>query len=149
MKVGTLSRNTLAALGQAVLVSVMMFLAFVDRREFDPPALEALGTCVSRSRPRFSGAATRADVSGAGGLGRFIAMIRSGSDIGSGIVETIHTVTLTSAAINLAIGIALYFLAPFVLRFALTPELLPHAIELLPFAVVIVVLGGIAGACHF
>jgi O-antigen/teichoic acid export membrane protein len=142
MKVGSLSRNTLAALGQAVLVSGMMFLVY--RVVVQSAGLEELGMWSLIMTG--STVARAGDVSGAGGLGRFIAMIRSGTDIGSDIVETTHTVLLTSAAINLTIGIALYFLAPFVLRFALTPELLPRAIELLPFVVVIIVLGGLAGA---
>ncbi|MDE8653008.1 hypothetical protein [Novosphingobium album (ex Liu et al. 2023)] len=142
MKVGSVSRNTLAALGQAVLVSALMFLVY--RVVVHSAGLEELG--IWSLIMTGSTVARAADVSGAGGLGRFIAMIRAGTDIGSDIVETTHTVLFTSAAINLTIGTALYFLAPFVLRFALTPELLPRAIALLPFVVVIIVLGGLAGA---
>ena len=58
------------------------------------------------------------DISGTGGLGRFIAMIGAGKDVGGDIAETTHTILLTSVAINTVIGILLCLSGPYVLKIA-------------------------------
>jgi len=139
MKVGSLSRNTAAALLQALFVSGCLFLVYrIIVRE---AGLDQLGIW---SLLMAGSAVVRVgDVSGASSLGRFIGVMRgSGNEVDLG--ETVHTVLLTSLAMNFAICLVIYAISPFLLPFVLAGGNLNEALLLVPFVIGSVMLGGLS-----
>lgn len=139
MKAGTISRNALAALGQAVFVSGCLFLVYRAIVRFE--GLDYLGLwsllMIGSSVARVS------DVSGAGALGRFIAMNQAGVPLGGSASEIVHTVLLTSVAINFMICLPVLAAAPLALSFVVPPDLLAEGLVLLPYVLVMIVLAGL------
>lgn len=139
MKVGSISRNTLAALLQAIFVSGCLFLVYrIIVRE---AGLEQLG--IWSLLMAGSAIARVGDVSGASSLGRFIAQMRGAGNVDE-LGETVHTVLLTSLALNMAICFALYAMSPILLPLVLSERNLNDALKLVPFIMASVILGGLS-----
>jgi O-antigen/teichoic acid export membrane protein len=139
MKVGTISRNTTAALAQAVFASVCLFLVYrIIVRE---AGLEQLGIwsllMVGSSIARVG------DVSGAGSLGRFIAKMKGAGEV-TELGETVHTVLLTSLAINTVMCLVLLAPLPFLLSTMLPQRHIQEAWTMVPFVVVSIIFGGLS-----
>lgn len=138
---GSLSRNGVFALGQSLAVTACMFLAY--RIVIAQVGLERLGVW---SLLLAGSALVRiGDVSGGGALARFVALASRDGEPGR-CRDTVHTVTLTSLALNAAIGFAIWAAAPFVLPLFVAPAYMGEAQVLVPYVVATIVLGGVATA---
>ena len=136
-----ISRNGLFAFGQAIFVTLSLFIVY--RLVIMRAGLDQLG--IWSLLLAGSAFARIGDVSGAGALSRFVAM-RSYRGHGMWARDTVHTVLLTSFAFNTALSIILWFIAPFFLRKYVDPAYLTEATTLLPFAIANMFLGALAVA---
>lgn len=124
-----LGRNVLLSGGQAIVAAVVMFLAYrVFLREV---GLERMGLW---SLLLASASAARlADVTGAGGLSRFVAQAR---EDGRDAAIYVHTLTLATLALYTMLSILLYAFAEPLLRLLVEPDSFEEARTLVPLAVV-------------
>ncbi len=136
-----LSRNSLFAVGQALVVTACTFLAYrlvvgsVGLERFGVWSLLLAGTAFARI----------GDLSGGAALSRFVAIGKHETSI-SDVHETIHTVILTGFAFNSILGLAFWIAAPLVLPSIVAPAFVADALVLLPYAVFSMVAGSVAAA---
>ncbi len=132
LRSSSLGRNGVFALGQSLILLVCMFLSF--RILVGNEGMEGLG--LWSLLMIFGGVAATVDVSGAAALSRTVArqMIEF-ADTQQAVV--VHTVLLTSIAINMLLSLTLLALANLLLPQLVTPEQLPQARQLLPFVAVL------------
>jgi O-antigen/teichoic acid export membrane protein len=138
--VAGLSRNAVFGVGQAVIVTVCLFLAY--RLVIQHAGLERFG--VWSLLLAGASIARVGDVSGAGALARFVAA--SPPDNAAQRADLVHTVMLTSLALNAVLGLALWFAAPFALPLFIPVAYLTDAERLIPYVIASLVLGGLAVA---
>ncbi|MBK8085093.1 MAG: hypothetical protein IPK28_15405 [Devosia sp.] len=138
--VAGLSRNALFGVGQAVIVTVCLFLAY--RLVIQHAGLERFG--VWSLLLAGASIARVGDVSGAGALARFVAA--SPTEDAEHRADLVHTVMLTSLALNAMLGLALLFAAPFALPLFIPAAHLADAERLVPYVIASLVLGGLAVA---
>lgn len=135
---GSLSRNGVFALGQSLTVMACMFIAYriviahAGLERFGVWSLLLAGSALVRI----------GDVSGGGALARFVAS--AGRDEDGRARETVHTVVLTSLALNAAIGLVIWVAAPHALPLFIAPAYLAEAQSLIPYVVATIVLGALA-----
>ncbi|MER9263455.1 polysaccharide biosynthesis C-terminal domain-containing protein [Mesorhizobium sp. M0410] len=138
---GSLSRNSLFALGQSLTVGVCVFLAY--RLVITHAGLERFGLwsllLAGSSMARIG------DISGGGALARFVAAALRGDDPQRSSF-VVHTVILTSLALNAAIALAVWVAAPLALPLFVAPTLLVEAHALMPYVVASMVLSALAAA---
>src|SRR5690606_482390 len=84
------------------------------------------------------------DVSGASALARFVAT--SPAEDADHRVDLVHTVMLTSLALNATLGLALWLAAPLILPLFIPAAYLPEAELLVPYVIASFVLGSLAVA---
>ncbi len=138
---GQLSRNTVLAVVQAIFVTASIFLAY--RLVIGQVGLERLG--IWSLLLSGSAVARIGDISGAGVLSRFVAM-GAHRHHKMWARDTVHTVLLTSVALNTVLSLALWLAAPIALRRFVAPQHLADAISLVPFAIASFFLGALASA---
>lgn len=137
--VGSLSRNTVAALAQALVVSLCLFLVY--RIVVSNVGLDGLG--IWSLLMIGSTVARVGDLSGGAALARFIAPLDRTADTGK-IADIVHTVTLTSLGIMvLMCGVLLAFV-PVLLPLILPEASIPLARSLLPLVIAIIIVGGVS-----
>lgn len=142
LSVGSLTRNGLFALGQSLAVTIFLLLAY--RLVINYAGLERFG--VWSLLIAGSAIARIGDISGGGALARFVAM--AGSEEG-GLRRSrnlVHTVILTSFAVNIVIGLIVWVSAPYVIPLFIAPPYLPEARALVPYVVVSLVLSALGTA---
>lgn len=138
---GSLSRNGVFALGQSLTVMACMFLAY--RLVIAHAGLERFG--VWSLLLAGSAFARIGDVSGGGALARFVALASRDGGF-SRARDIVHTVLLTSLAINAGIALAIWVAAPFALPLFVAPAYMAEAQALIPYVVASIVLGALAVA---
>jgi O-antigen/teichoic acid export membrane protein len=136
---GSLSRNGVFVLGQSLIVTACLFLAYrlviahAGLERFGVWSLLLAGTALARV----------GDISGGGALARFLAAAeRRGDSCHSR--DLVHTVILTSLALNAALGLAVWIAAPSALQLFVAPEYLAEAHTLVPYVIASMVLGALA-----
>jgi len=133
-----ISRNAMFGLGQGVVAAACSFLAYREVithagiEQFGIWSLLLAGATLARI----------GDVSGGSALARFVARTSQAQ----AQRDVVHTVMLTCIALNLAIGIVVWFAAPLVLPSFIGPAHMAVANTLLPYAVTSTMLGGIGPA---
>lgn len=141
LSAGSVSRNGLFALGQSLAVTVCLFLAY--RLVIAHAGLERFG--VWSLLLAGSAFARIGDISGGGALARFVALAgRDGEPAYSR--DLVHTVILTSLALNALIGLGIWVAAPRGLPLFIAPEYLAEAQALVPYVVASMVLGALGVA---
>jgi O-antigen/teichoic acid export membrane protein len=138
---GRMTRNSLFAFAQSIIVTVGMFASF--RIVVQEVGLELVGVWFLLLAG--SAFARVGDVSGAGALSRFVAM-RSYRDQKDWAIEAIHTVLITSVGLNLVICSIFGFAAPFVIDRYFDPGFQQEAVALVPYALLNMFLGSLAVA---
>ncbi len=125
-----LARNGLFSHVQNLVLIVTIFAAY--RLLIAEEGLASLG--LWSLLMAFAGLAAAFDISGASALARFVA--RQNLDFAEQPPEAVvHTVLLTSFAVNLALGLLLLGIAQWALPAAIAPEQQGDALQLLPWAV--------------
>lgn len=138
---GRLTRNSLFALAQSIIVTVGMFASFrivvqeVGQEQVGVWFLLLAGSAFARV----------GDISGAGALSRFVAM-RSYRDQKDWDIEAIHTVLITSVGLNLVICSLFGLAAPFVIDRYFDLNFQQKASALVPYALLNMFLGSLAVA---
>lgn len=136
---GSLPRNTIAALIQALLVSLCLFLVYrIVVREV---GLEGLG--IWSLLMIGSTVARVGDLSGGAALARFIAPRDTLRD-GEALADIVHTVTLTSLGIMVLLCAALLAALPLALPRVLPPSGVALAWPLVPLVLAIIIVGAVA-----
>lgn len=140
LEVASLSRNALFAAGQAIIVIICLFIAY--RLVIQHAGLERFG--VWSLLIAGASVARVGDVSGAGALARFVAT--SPADDADHRADLVHTVMLTSLALNTTLGLALWLAAPLTLPLFIPAAYLADAELLVPYVIASLVLGSLAVA---
>ena len=136
---GRMSRNSLFALVQSIVVTLCMFLSFritlqeVGEELIGVWFLLLAGTAFVRV----------GDLSGVGALSRFVAM-RTYRDQGDWAIRAINTVLITAVGMNLLIAFFVWVFAPVFIPRVFEPGFQQYAFALLPFAVSNMFLGAMA-----
>jgi O-antigen/teichoic acid export membrane protein len=141
LPLGRMTRNSLFAFVQSIIVTVGMFASF--RIVVQEVGLDLLGVWFLLLAG--SAFARVGDVSGAGALSRFVAM-RSYRDQKDWAIESIHTVLITSVGLNLVICSLFGLAAPFVIDRYFDPNFQQEALALVPYALLNMLLGSLAVA---
>jgi O-antigen/teichoic acid export membrane protein len=136
---GSLSRNTIAALIQALLVSLCLFIVY--RIVVSNVGLDGLG--IWSLLMIGSTVARVGDLSGGAALARFIAPLDRTSDADA-LADIVDTVILTSLAIMLLMCGALLAFVPMLLPRILPEASLPLARSPLPLVCAIIIVSGVS-----
>ncbi len=140
-KSNQLTRNALFSLGQSVFVSVCLFLIY--RKLITEVGAERFG--VWSLLMAASTVARVGDFSGGNSLSRFVALAER-EERGDPPRDLVHTVTLTSLALNILIGALLWGATLFLLPSFIDTSHLAEARSLLPWMFLQIVIGSLAGA---
>lgn len=136
---GGVSRNAIFSVGQSVVALVCLFAVY--RLLISEVGLERLG--VWSLLLAASVFVRVGDVSGASALARFVASSLRADSTGSPR-DYVHTVMATNIAMNAVFAAAIYLAAPLALPLMIGPEHLAEAQMLVPFTILIMMLGAFA-----
>ena len=139
---GRLSRNGLFALVQGVFTTLAAFLVY--RLVILDVGLDRFG--VWSLLMACAMVARLLDVSGGGAVARFVATASLGGRGEFGARDYVDTVVTTSLVLNLALGLALWAVAPLALPLFLRDPYLNEAWPLVPWAIAASILGALAYA---